>query len=314
MARMGSSSANDEPQPQPERAEPPLPDPGLTDFSQRDWVAVFKRAGKETLDDNVPMIASALAYSSFFAIPSVLLVAVGLFSLIAGPDTIANLMQHFRTFLPGDVTSLLGDSLTRLDSKPSTGLAMTTVGFVLALWATTGAMSSYMTALNIAYDREDRRSFVKKRIVALELAACIGFAFVLVAVLVIFGPTVEHWVGTTLHIQPVLRWVWWLAQWPLVIVGLLAAFATMYRLGPDVDDPKWEFLSVGAAISVFVWLAASGLFAVYTSMFASYNKTWGSLSAVIVMMTWLWLTGIALLFGGEVNAEIARSRELRKGV
>lgn len=309
-----SAPAESQPQPQPERAEPKLPDPGLTDFSKRDWIAVVKRAGKETLDDNVPMIASALAYSSFFAIPSVLLVAVGLFSLIAGPDTISNLMQHFHSFLPGDATALLGDSLHRLDSKPSTGLAMTIVGLVLALWATTGAMSTYMTALNIAYDRKDRRSFVKRRIVALQMAGCIGFAVLLVAVLVIFGPTIEHWVGTTLHLQPVLKWVWRVAQWPLVIAGLLAAFATMYRLGPDVDHPKWEFLTVGSAIAVAVWLAVSGLFAVYTSLFASYNKTWGSLSAVIVTMTWLWLTGIALLFGGEVNAEIARSRELRKRV
>jgi membrane protein len=306
--------AGEQPQPQPERVELKLAEPGLGDLSKRDWVAVFKRAGKETLDDNVPLIASALAYSSFFAIPSVLLVAVGLFSLIAGPDTITNLMQHFQTFMPGDATALLGDSLHRLDAKPSTGVTMTIVGFVLALWATTGAMNSYMTALNIAYDRKDRRSFVKKRIVALQMAGCIGFAFVLVAVLVIFGPAIEHWVGTTLHIQPVLKWVWWVAQWPLVIVGLLAAFSTMYWLGPDVDHPRWEFLTVGAAISVVVWLATSGLFAVYTSMFASYNKTWGTLSAVIVMMTWLWLTGIALLFGGEVNAEIARSRELRQRV
>jgi membrane protein len=312
-AAKGRPLPDQAPEPQPEHGEPTLRDPGIRDLTRADWIAVFKRAGKETLDDNVPMIASALAYASFFAIPSVLLVAVGLFTLVAGPDTITSLMQHFGTFMPGDATSLLGQSLHQLDAKPSSGIVMTIVGFVLAVWSTTGAMNSYMTALNIAYDRKDRRTFVKKRLVALQMAAAIGFAFVLIAVLLIFGPTVEHWVGTTLHVQPVLGWLWWTIQWPLLVVGLLAAFATTYFLGPDVDHPRWRLLTVGSAVAVVMWLAASGLFAVYTSTFASYNKTWGSLSAVIVMLTWLWITGIALLFGAELNAEIERSRELRKG-
>jgi membrane protein len=308
------TAADDEAQsPLPEKAEPRLADPQLGDFSKQDWIAIFKRAAAKTLEDNIPMLASALAYASFFAIPSVLLVAVGGFTLVAGPDTIASLMQHFRTFLPGDATRLINQSLTQLDKKPSTGVAMTVAGFVLALWSTTGAMTSYMTALNIAYGRKDRRSFLKKRIVALEMAACIGFAFVLIAVLLIFGPVVERWVGTTLHIQGVLQWVWWTVQWPLLVVGLLAAFATTYYLGPDVDHPRWQFLTPGSAIAVVAWLLTSALFAVYTSTFASYNKTWGSLSAVIVMLTWLWLTALALLFGAEVNAEIERTRELRQG-
>jgi len=312
--RSPSQNGDDAPSPQPELTEPTLDDPGLTDLSKRDWIAIFKRAAKESLDDNVPMIASALAYSTFFAIPSVLLVVVGLFTVFASPDTITNLMEHFRTFMPGDATRLLRDSLTQLESKPSSGILMTIVGLVLAVWSVTGAMNAYMTALNIAYDRKDSRSFPKKRLVALEMAAAIGFAFILIAVLLIFGPAIERWVGTTLHIQPVLSWVWWLAQWPLLVAGLLAAFATMYWLGPDVEHPRWRFLTVGSVIAVVAWIGASGLFALYTAMFASYNKTWGSLSAVIVMLTWLWLTGIAVLFGAEVNAEAERSRELRAGV
>jgi membrane protein len=305
--------ADEAPTPQPERAEPPLQDPGLTDLSRRDWLAILQRAGKETLADNIPLIASALAYASFFAIPSVLLVVVGLFTLVAGPGTIADLMERFATFIPQDATKLLNDSLQSLEAKPSTGVLMTVVGLVLALWSTTGAMNSYMTALNIAYDRSDRRPFVRKRLVALVMVACIGFAFLLIAVLLIFGPAIQGWIGSALQAERAVGWIWWVAQWPLLVAGLLAAFATMYWLGPDVDHPRWQFLTVGSALAVAVWLAVSGLFAVYTSMFASYNKTWGSLSAVIVMMTWLWLTGLALLFGAEVNAEAERSRRLRGG-
>ena len=189
------------------------------------------------------MLASALAYSSFFAIPSVLIVATGLFTLIAGPQTITHLIQSLHGVIPRQATSLLSTSLHRADAHPGTSIVMTIVGFILAMWSVTGAMNAYMLAVNIAYERKDTRSFVKKRIVALEMAAVISAAFALVAAL--------------------------------------------------------------------LWIAASGLFAVYTATFASYNRTWGALSAVIVMLTWLWISGMALLLGAEINAEVERTRELR---
>ena len=300
--------------PQPERRESRLCDPGLRDLSFRDWRAIFVRAFKGFMEDNGTMLASALAYSTFFAIPSVLLVTVGVFTLVVGPDTISSLMAHFSHVMPAAATSLLGQSLHRLDQNPSTGIAMTAVGFVLALWSTSGAMTTYMTALNLAYERKDRRKFVRKRFVALQMVAVIGVAFVLVAVLLIFGPPLEHLVAS--HAGPLsdaVGWIWWIAQWPILLTGLLAAFATLLYLGPDVDHPRWHFLSPGSAFATVVWLAASGGFAYYTSAFASYNKTWGSLAAVIVMLTWLWLAAIALLLGAELNAETERSRELRAG-
>jgi membrane protein len=303
----------DEPQPQPELHEPRLADPGLFDLSRRDWVAIVKRAAKEMLGDNVPMIASARAYSSFLAIPSILLVATGLFTLVAGPDTITTLMQHFGRIAPKETVTLLNGSLHRLDSHPATGIAMTVVGAVLALWATTSAMTGFMTGLNIAYDRKDRRSFLKKRLVAVEMVACVAFAFLLVFGLLVLGPHISSWVGNAVGAPGIVTTIWWAAQWPILVGGLLGAFATMLYLGPDVEQRKWQFLTPGAIVAVVIWLAASGLFAVYTSMFGSYNKTWGSLAAVIVMLTWLWLTGLALLFGAELNSEAERSRELRRG-
>jgi membrane protein len=302
------------PMPQPERAEQRIPDPGLRDLSFRDWRAIFVRAFKGFLGHNGTMLASALAYSTFFAIPSVLLVTVGVFTLLVGPDTISSLMAHFSHVMPGQATSLLGESLHRLDQNPSTGVAMTIVGFVLAIWSTTGAMTTYMTAVNLAYERKDRRAFVRKRFVAVEMVVVIGFAFVLVAVLLIFGPVVEQLIAA--HAGPLsgaIGWIWWIAQWPILLAGLLAAFATLLFLGPDVDHPRWHFVSPGSIFAVVVWLAASGAFAYYTSAFSSYNKTWGSLAAVIIMLTWLWLAGIALLLGAEINAETERSRELRAG-
>ena len=148
--------------------------PKLRDLSLSDWKGVAVRAGKEFMDDNCMMLASALAYSSFFAIPSVLIVALGLFTLIAGPDTIANLMQSLHGIIPSDATKLLGGSLKRANANPASSILMTIVGFVLAVWSVTGAMNSYMTALNLTYERKDRRSFVTKRVVALKMAASSG--------------------------------------------------------------------------------------------------------------------------------------------
>jgi membrane protein len=284
-------------------------------FSVREFLAAAKRAAKSMLEDNMLMIASALAYSTFFAIPSVLLVTVGLFTLIAGPQAITSLIDSFGGMMPSQATQLLGDSLHRLDQHPSTSIVMTMVGLVLAVWSVTSAMTSYMTAVNIAYDCKDTRTFIRKRAVALAMAACIGVAFVLVAVLLMFGPQIEKHLGSAIGATTLVAYLWWIAQWPVLVVGLLAAFATILYLGPNVRDEKrrWKFITPGAVVAVLVWLAVSGLFAVYTAKFGSYDKTWGSLSAVIVMLTWLWLSGLALLYGAELNAEIEQGHERRRG-
>jgi membrane protein len=311
---MGMRVQHDEmARPEPERREPRVDDPGLRDLTFADWKAIVIRAGKRFLDNNATMLASALAYSTFFAIPSVLLVVVGLFTLTSGPDTITTLMQHFNTFMPAQAISLLKQSLLRADAHPASSIALTIIGFVLAVWSVTGAMNAYMLALNIAYERKDRRSFLQKRIVALKMAAVMGIAFALVAVLLIFGPVVEKAIAS--HAGPagsVIDILWWVAQWPILLAALLVAFATVLYLGPDVEYRKWQFLTPGSLVAALLWIAASGLFAVYTSMFGSYNKTWGALSAVIVTLTWLWLTAMALLFGAEINAEVERSRRLRE--
>jgi membrane protein len=242
----------------------------------------------------------------------VLIVAVGLFTLIAGPDTITSLMNHLHGVMPAQAVTLLKGSLKRADANPASSVVMTAIGFALAVWSVTGAMNAYITALNLAYDRKDRRPFVRKRIVALKMAVVIGIAFALIAVLLIFGPVVEKAIASHAGAAAgAINVIWWAAQWPILLGGLLVAFATLLYLGPDVDHPKWEFLTPGSLVAALLWIAASGLFALYTATFASYNKTWGALSAVIVMLTWLWITGMALLLGAEINSEAERSRRLR---
>lgn len=273
----------------------------------RAWRSIAASAGKNFLADNAMMLASALAYSTFFAIPSVLLVVVGVFTLAVGPGTITSLTHHLGNVMPGQAASLLDGSLKRLNSHPSQGIALTVVGFVLAIWSMTGAMTSYMTAVNLAYRMKDRRNFLRKRLVAVEMVAIIGVAFLLVAVLLMFGPPLERLVSAHAGgASGVVVWLWWIVQWPILVGGLLVAFAALLYLGPDRTPRRWQLVTPGAVVAALIWLAASGAFAYYSSAFGSYNKTWGSLAAVIVMLTWLWLTAMALLFGAEIDAEIER--------
>ena len=224
------------------------------------------------------MIASALAYSAF-AIPSVLLVVLGLFTLFADAQTVADVVGRLTAIAPTDAANLFRDSLVRLTERPRTGIAIPMLGLVLAVWATTSAMIACMTALNLAYERKDRRSFMRRRLTALLMAASVGGAALLTGVLLILGPHLEHWIGSELHAETAVAWGWWLGQWPLLVIGLLSAFAVVMYLGPDVDHPRWHFITPGSVAAVVIWIAVSGAFALYTSAFASYEKTWGSLAA-----------------------------------
>jgi len=286
-------------------------EPGdLSDLSARDYVGVVYRGIKRALADNVTNLAAAVAYYAFLAIPSALLVAVGAFSVFAGPDAINNILDHLSPVMPASAVNLIGDTLTRTTQAQSGGLVMIVVGFLLALWTLSGAMQTVMWALTAAYERDETRGFVKKRLIAVTLIFCVVVSFALVFVLLVLGPDASRWVGSAVGNTTLVRWVWWTAEWPILLVGLMTMFAIVLYLAPNVVPRKWQFVTPGAVFAVVVWLVASGLFAVYTSNFSTYNKAWGSLAAVIIMLTWLWVSALALLVGGEINAEVQRCRAL----
>ncbi len=299
--------------PQPEREEPRLRDPRLRDLSWADWKAILVRAAKEAKDDYITDVAATLAYYAFLAVPAALLVAVGVFSVVAGPDTVESMVERLEGVVPSEVIELLRDSLTRATENQAGGLALIVVGGLLALWTTTSALSALIRGLNRVYDRTETRGFLRQRLTALAMLVFLLLAFALSFGLLVLGPALTDWLGGALDLESVFGWIWWSAEWPILLLGLLLAFAGILHLGPNVAHPRWRFLTPGSVVAVVVWLGASGLFAFYVSRFGSYNKAWGSLAAVIIMLTWLWLSGLALLFGAEVNAEAERSRELRQG-
>jgi membrane protein len=271
---------------------------------------IGRRALSESREDDVGMLAQAMAYSLFLAIPATALVVLGVFSLAAGPDAIQQVVDKAGEVMPAEAASLLGDSLTRSSESSGGGLLMTAVGFVLALWTTTSAATTLMTGLNRAFEEDDARTFVRKRLIAFLIVLALVACAALVVVFLVLGPHVERWVGSALGAESVTAWTWWTAQWPILVSALLFAFALVLYLGPSVSQGGWKHVAPGATVAVVVWLAASAGFSFYAANFGSYNKSWGTLSAVVVTLVWLWLTSASILFGAEVNAEV---RKLARG-
>jgi membrane protein len=283
-------------------------DPRPTELSRRGYFAIVRRAVKEFSHDHMTNIAAALAYYAFLAIPSALLVAVGIFSLFAGRPAITTVIGKLDHVMPGQATSLLQGSLKTLTQNKGAGITVLSIGGVVALWSLTSAMQNVIWATNIAYERDEARGFIRRRISALAMVVFALIGFALSFGVLVLGPHLLNWIGSAVGAKNVVKIAWWIAEWPLLVAGLLFAFAGLMYFGPDVKHRRWKFLSLGAFVSIAVWLAASGAFSFYVSRFGSYNKTWGTLSAVVVMLTWLWLTNVALLLGAEVNAEAERSR------
>ena len=262
---------------------------------------MLRRALSEAREHGVTTMAQALAYSLFLAIPATALVVLGVFSLLASPTAIQSLVDRARSIMPGEAVVLLQSSLERSAQSTRSGVLMTVLGLALAVWTTTSAATTLMQGVTRAYGAQDERGFVRKRAVALLIVVALVGSAVLVVGLLILGPHLERWLGSRLGAPGITAWTWWTAQWPLLFGALSFAFTAILYLAPDVEDRNWKATLPGA-VSPSSVAAASGAFSVYAANFGSYNKSWGTLSAVVVTLVWLWLTSAALLFGAEVNS------------
>jgi membrane protein len=301
--------------PVPDEA-PPLDDtatgradrPQVTDLSARDYRRIVGRAVRSAIDDQISDAAAAVAYFTFLAMPALLLISVGVFSVFAGPAAIERIIDKLDAVIPPEAISLVETSLQRTTQEGG-GLVMIVVGGVVALWTASGAANAVMRALNRVYDCDESRGFVKQRLVGVAMVVVSVLAFVLVFGLLVLGPKLSGWAGDAVGAENAVRLAWLLGQWPILVAGLLLAFAAVLFLGPDRDQRRWGFLSFSSVLAVVLWLVASTGFALFVSSFGSYNKAWGSLAAVIVMLTWLWLSSLTLLFAAEVDAEAERTRD-----
>jgi membrane protein len=300
------------PPPQPERLEPRVHDPGIRDLSARDVGAAVARAVREAVDDNIPALAAALAFRGFLAIPAALLAAVGTFGVVADPGTVTEVVDRLGGTLPPAALVLVQDSLERVTENASGSVTAIVVGAAVAIWTILGSMTTLMWALNVVYERRETRGFLRQRAVAALMFVLVLLAVALTFALLVLGPWLADATGSALGAGWLTQWGWWVAQWPIHFAGLLAVFAGILYLGPDVDHPRWRFITPGSLFAVVAWILVSAGFALFVATLDSYDRVWGSLAGVIVTQTWLWLSSIALLFGAQLNAEFERSRELRR--
>jgi membrane protein len=181
----------------------------------------------------------------------------------------------------------------------------------LTLIAATSAMTNVMDTLNAAYNVREGRSLVKFRGIAISLTVAIGILIVVALTIVLYGNGIANSVGNLVHLGYVTTWIWKIVQWPVAVFFLLLSFALIYYFGPDVEFPVWHWISPGSVAGVFLWAVVSFGLRVYLHFFNSYSKTYGSLGAVMILLLWFYVTGIAILIGGEVNAEIENAAAKR---
>jgi membrane protein len=279
------------------------------------WKATLKRTVGEIKDDRVSMTAAGIAFYWFLTLFPMLIAAVGILALTgAGPDMVKGISDGVRTVLPGSAAGVLTQAIgnASTNAAQATGVAAAVVGVALALWSASSGMAAVQVGLDVAYDVPQDRTFLKKRAmgVVLTLAALVlgGIA----TALLVFGTPIGNSIRDNLPLGGAFLVVWTVVRWALTILALLTLFALFYAVGPNRKAPSWKWISPGGLVAVVIWLAASVAFSFYVSSFGgSYAKTYGSLSGVIVLVLWLYLSALALLVGAELNGELEREKALR---
>ena len=266
---------------------------------------VYVSAAKRFQADNMSSVGKGVAYGAFFAIPSAMIVALGVLNLTAGPDEIDRLVNHLDGVVPQSALELIRQNLHQVSNAQGGGL-LVIVGFLLALFSLTGAVQTAIWGMNVAYERREHRNFVRQRLIALVVMLILVAALVAVFAVLVLAPYMTGWIGSATGQQQTVSWVWWTLQWPALFAVLLVAFAAILYFGPDVEQPRFRLLTPGAIAAAVLWLVGSALFGLYAAGFSSYNKSWGSLAGVIITLTWLWLCSVSILYAAEVDAEIDR--------
>lgn len=273
-----------------------------TEVPAAGWWDVLKRAYAEATNDNLSLISAGVAFYFFLALVPLLAALVLTYGLIADPSTVMRHVQGLTQMLPADAARLIGEQLLSVSQtaqgKKGFGLLL---ALLLSLYGGMRGASSIITALNIVYEEEEGRGFVKTTLLA--FAMTIGV--VIVGVAAIIAISAMGYVDRLLSgVSPVLHWLAKLASWLMTAALASLAIAAVYRYGPDRDEPKWRWLTPGSMVTTLLWLVATLGFGFYVSNFGSYNATYGSLGAVVVLLMWLYLSAYVLLLGAELNSEL----------
>jgi membrane protein len=274
-----------------------------------EWVAAFKRAGKNFIADDCMGLAQQVAFSALLAFLPTLVLLIGLLGLF-GTAAFDEVERFVGSVAPSGVTDII--DLAKKDAarnKQGSAVAFT-VGTVAALWVATGAMGNVMKAVSRAYDRIETRPFWKRRLIALLLVVATGLVTAGSFLLIVFGGSLGEAIVRRTGLGGNFKLFWDIARWPIAFVAVLAFFAFVYYLAPNVERRSWRWLSPGSLLGAVLWFALSGLFALYTSYSGSYARTYGSIAGAFVLLLWLNYSAWAILFGAELNAQLERQAEI----
>lgn len=269
----------------------------------RGWKDVLVRAWNAQSERNLSLVAGGVTYCVILALFPGLAALVSIYGLVADPHTIEKEVNAMAGLVPGDAQTLISTELHSLVTASGGALSIgVVIGVLIALWSASRGMSGLISALNIAYGQKETRSFVRFNLIALVLTIGLIIGGLISIVLIAGLPAVLSGSGAT----GAIKWIPYIVEWPLLIFFVMITLAVLYRYAPNRDEPKWEWVSPGAAVATVVWIIGSILFTVYVSHFGNYNKTYGSLGAIIALLTWLWLSAYVVLLGAEINAETER--------
>lgn len=271
------------------------------------WKDIAFRVKDEWGDDHVGLSAAAVAFYSFLALIPGLAALISILGLFAQGRNPAEVINDLFGALPGEARELLSDQLETISEQSSGSLSFGVfVGVALSIWTASGAVGQLVNTINIAYDEEETRSWFYRKGLALGLTLG-AVVFVAFAVFVVVGfPALIDETGLGIGTRRLLN----ILIWPFLALSFGGALAVLYRVAPDRSAAHWKWVSVGSIFAIVAWVLVTLGFRIYVSSFGSYNETYGSLAAVVVMLLWLWLTAVIVLLGAEINAEIEHQTEV----
>jgi membrane protein len=263
------------------------------------WMDIAKRTAKEVKNDQVPLLAAGVAFYLLLSLFPLIIAGVSIYGLVADPTTVRDQLARLTQTLSPETAKLVGEQIKQVTAGAGGALGLATVvGILTALWSASAGMKALITGVNLAYDETETRKFFKLR--GLALLFTLG-AMVLMAVAL---ATIAGYPPIADTLPLVLRWLVAILRFVVLAALLIAGLAVLYRQAPDRDQPRWSWVSWGSGIATLLWVLASIGFAIYATFFGNYNKTYGALAGVIILMFWLWLTALVILVGAELNTEM----------
>jgi membrane protein len=283
-----------------------------TDRRTESLGTVLRRTVSEFREDNLTDWAAALTYYGILSIFPALIVFVSVIGLIGAPVT-EPLLDNIGAFAPSEARDVLVNAVRGLEESRGGAGLLAIVGIAGALWAASGYVAAFIRAANVVWDVEEGRPVWKTLPLRLGVTAVLIVLLAVSALIVVFtGPLAER-AGDVIGVSDVVVTVWDIAKWPILVLLVALMLAILYYAAPNVRQPGFRWITPGAILAVAVWIVASAAFAFYVANFGSYNKTYGSLGAVIIFLVWLWLTNVAVLLGAELNAELERRHQIERG-